>query len=114
MRVVIVVARETEARQSAAGYIEGTAAMLMRPLERAINPLCKKHMEDPCPDTLATLEGAIAQLDTSLGGQRDQIAVLGSALSASRLLLASMEATLTDLHARRTALLARTSGPGNG
>lgn len=36
------------------------------------------------------------------------------ALSASRVLLASMEATLADLHARRTALLARPSGLDNG
>jgi uncharacterized coiled-coil protein SlyX len=71
-------------------------------------------MHDPRPDTLSALEQAIVQLETSLGGQRDQIVVLGSALSASRVLLASMEATLADLHARRTALLARPSGPENG
>jgi len=76
--------------------------------------LRKADMHDPHPDTLSALEQAIVQLETSLGGQRDQIVVLGSALSASRVLLASMEATLADLHARRTALLARPSGPENG
>ncbi|WP_288830312.1 hypothetical protein [uncultured Paraburkholderia sp.] len=71
-------------------------------------------MDDPHSDTLARLEQAIVQLETSLSGQRDQIAVLGSALSASRVLLASMEATLAELHARRIALLARPTGPDNG
>mgnify|MGYP007039519873 CR=1 FL=1 len=71
-------------------------------------------MDDSFPNTLGTLEHAIVQLETSLGGQRGRIAVLGSALSASRALLASMEATLADLHARRIALLARPSGPDNG
>ncbi|WP_288830328.1 hypothetical protein [uncultured Paraburkholderia sp.] len=71
-------------------------------------------MDDSHPGTLATLEHAIVQLETSLSGQRDQIAILGSALSASRVLLASMEATLAELHARRIALLARPTDPDNG
>jgi len=71
-------------------------------------------MDNLSPGPLDTLQYAIVQPETSLGGQRGRIAVLGSALSASRVLLASMEATLADLHARRTALLARPSGLDNG
>ena len=66
------------------------------------------------PDTLATLEQAIAQIETSLTGQRDQIAVLGGVLATSRALLVSLEATLADLHARRIALLTRQSGADSG
>ena len=38
-------------------------------------------------DTLATLEQAIVQIETSLSGQRDQIAALGAVLTTSRALL---------------------------
>jgi uncharacterized coiled-coil protein SlyX len=67
-------------------------------------------MQDSDPDALATLEQAIVQIETCLSGQRDHIAVLGRALSASRALLASLEATLDELYTRRAAMLARRPG----
>lgn len=70
--------------------------LLARHSTQGPQPFLKKYMDDFSPDTL---DDAIVRLETSLGGQRDQIAVLASALSASRVLLVSMESTLADLHA---------------